>query len=275
MSFCKKCGNEIDMDSKFCPKCGEPVNVNRINIKSENESDRNQQQFGGLECPHCHSHNVNAQIVTENKNTGCLMVFIYIILALTIIGIPIMIIILLAKGKKTTSKTVYVCQSCGRTFNTNQNKSPSEKKKERNVAIFAILAILFCIVFSIIMNNVDTPAADKSEYKELNPQTLYNDYIDNEISADEKYKGNYFYLTGEIYDIKSFLTDKYLEIRFNSSRNSTKTIEITAYFNNIEDIKSVKKGDTVTDYGKFKQRSFEDYMNVTVFSLENCHLNIN
>ena len=48
-------------------------------------------------------------------------------------------------------------------------------------------------------------------------------------------------------------------------------IEITAYFDNKEELLDVKKGDKVTIYGKFHQRSFDNYNGVlTVFSFRNC-----
>ena len=273
-NYCSNCGAKIDSNTKYCSNCGEKITTNNQNHQKEMENTSHIQK---LECPYCKSHNVNAQIITENKNTGCLMIFIYIILALTIIGIPIMIIILLAKGKKTSSKTVYVCQNCGRTFNkfNNTNTNTNVKKNKKLIVTSSIIVFIafLCIILSGAIENSEVKIP-KSEYAELNPQTLYNDYIDNELSADDKYKGNYYYITGEISNIEHFLTDNYLEIRFNSTRDKTKTIEITAYFNNVDELKEVKKGDTVTVYGKFYQRSFEDYNNITVFSLKDCHLNV-
>jgi DNA-directed RNA polymerase subunit RPC12/RpoP len=268
MSFCKKCGTKIDSDSQFCYNCGEKVSI------STNEATINVEQQSNLECPYCKSHDVNIQIINENKNTGCLMIFIYIILALTIIGIPIMIIILLAKGQKTSSKTIYVCHNCGKTFTKTKNLNKKDSKKEILVATIVFIVAFFCIIFSIAMSNINEVNISKSEYEELNPQTLYNDYVDNELLADDKYKENYYYISGTIYDIEHFLTDNYLTMRFTSSRDNTKTIEITAYFNNIEELKEVKKDDKVTVYGKFYQRTFENYMNITVFSLKDCHLNV-
>lgn len=274
-NYCSKCGEKIDSKAKYCSKCGEKITNNQEFEKEITEQEK-KTYASKLECPYCKSHNVNTQVVTENKKTGCLMIFIYIILALTIIGIPIMIIILLAKGKKTSSRTVYVCQNCGRTFNKSDNTNVKNVKKNKKLIIVASILVpiaLLCIILDSVIENSEVKVP-KSEYVKLNPQTLYNDYIDNELSADDKYKGNYYYITGKISDIEHFLNDNYLEIQFDSTRDKTQIIEITAYFNDIDELKEVKKGDTVTVYGQFHQRSIEDYANITVFSLENCHLNV-
>lgn len=274
-NYCRECGSKLDEKSKFCPNCGKEVEKvqsdNLINSQSINNSYNIENT---LHCPHCQSSNVTAQVVTESKSTGCLMIFVYIFLALTVIGIPIMIIILLAKGKKTNSKTVYVCQNCGKQFNKNSSTSINKKYSNKTIiftSIFLILALMLVVI--IESNFTNTEYVDISNYSELNPQVLYNDYIDNEISAKDKYTGNYYYFTGTIYDITQFLNDKYLTIRYTSERNNSIIIEITAYFSSTDDIKNVKKGDTITVCGKFKERTFDNYNNyLTAFSFHSCKL---
>lgn len=272
-NFCSKCGNKLEDDAKFCHNCGEKlVTKDKENSNQVTKYDR-QEEYTSLECPYCKSHNINTQIITENKNCGCLMIFLYLILALTVVGLPIMIFIILAKGKKTASKTIYICQNCGKTFKKSNNIKTKNDKKSVIICSIVIPIAILCFILSAFPEN-SNKYISKSEYTELDPQILYNDYNNNELAADDKYKGNYYYITGEITGIEHFLTDNYLNIRFNSTTDKTKVIEITAYFNDVDELKEVKKGDIATVYGKFHQRSIENYYNVTVFSLKDCHLNM-
>ena len=166
------------------------------------------------------------------------------------------------------------CSNCGSKINKKEVKAKN-KEKDTKVVIIVVIVLIICFI-TAFANSEDTENNKTIEYSSINPQIMHSDYIDNEISAKDKYTGNYYYFTGTIYDIEQFLNDNYLTIRYVSERDSNKYIEITAYFNNPEDLKSVKKGDTVTVYGKFKQRSMENYMNIiTLYSFENCSLNGN
>ena len=267
MNYCSSCGEKIGENQKFCPNCGNNINGTE---PAKKIVDPNK-----LVCPHCGSDNVQVQIVSQNKNTGCLMVFVYVLLALTIVGIPIMILILLLKGTKSVNKKYYVCQNCGRTFNPNPFTGGIGNSNNKNngavVGITIAVVIIFVVIVGVAIGLKDMDYVEFDQYQALNPQELHNDYLDNEVSAKDKYVGNYYYFTGEIFGIEEFLNDKYLEIRYTSERDNSKVIELDAYFNSADDIKDVKKGDTVTVYCKFKQRSIENYMNtVTSYSLHSC-----
>ena len=278
MSYCKECGAKLTDDTKFCHNCGKKVELERetkeeINKKTELEKNNIE---NSLKCPKCNSNNINAQIVTENKPTGCLTVFLYIILALTIVGIPIMIIILLAKGKKTSSRTVYVCQNCGNTFSKNpfsSSKNNAKKDTKATTIIIILVAIILIVTIAVGIGSKDKEYVDFSEYKKLNIQALHNDYLSNEISAKDKYIGNYYYFTGTVSDITEFLTDKYITLKYTSEVDSNKKIEINAYFSDVEELKKVKKGDKITIYGKFKEQSIKDYMNITTsYTFHSCRI---
>ena len=139
-----------------------------------------------------------------------------------------------------------------------------------------ILLLVFLIITMFSMSGCffdQNDYVDFSEYAAINPQELHNDYYENEIAAKEKYTDHYYYFTGTIHDITQYLGDNYLTIRYTFDKDPSKIIEFTAYFNNENDLKSVKKGDTVTVYGKFHQRSIENYMNlITSYSFKSCRI---
>lgn len=64
-------------------------------------------------CPKCGSDKINVQVISQPRRRGCFKIFLYILLACTIIGIPIMILIAVLRGRKTTNRTIKVCQNCG------------------------------------------------------------------------------------------------------------------------------------------------------------------
>ena len=151
--------------------------------------------------------------------------------------------------------------------------------KTNSNAIISIFTIILIIIVGTIFANSylnNKEIIDKNKCEAIDIQKLHNDYDDNEITAKEKYANNLYYFSGEIHDISEFLNDKYIVLRYTSSRNQSKIIEITAYFDNADDLKNVKKGDLVTIYGKFKDRSIENYMNtITSYSFKSCLLEKN
>lgn len=65
-----------------------------------------------LKCKYCNSTNVTVQAVERQKKRGIIMSIIWILLALCTCGIALLIPILTKKGSKT--KSVIVCQNCGK-----------------------------------------------------------------------------------------------------------------------------------------------------------------
>lgn len=137
-----------------------------------------------------------------------------------------------------------------------------------SLAIITIIVSVSCYFF-FNRNNEDI---DKSKCNLIDIQTLHNDYTDNEIYAEDKYSGNYYYFTEEVYKVTEYLGDYYITFRFNSDRDNTKTIEINAYFKDKNALKNITKGDLLTIYGKFKQRSIKNYANISAYSFEHCKL---
>lgn len=119
----------------------------------------------------------------------------------------------------------------------------------------------------------DKEYASKDKYTKLNIQQMHNDYDSNEITAKEKYPYNYYYFTEKINDVVEYLGDTYLTFMIHSTNKKAKTsgIELTAYFESGDMLKNVKKGDKVTVYCKFKERSIENYFGTTSYSFHSCH----
>lgn len=65
-----------------------------------------------LTCKYCGSTNVVAQAVEKQKKRGIIMSLLWILLAICTCGLALLIPILTKKGSKT--KSVIVCQNCGK-----------------------------------------------------------------------------------------------------------------------------------------------------------------
>ena len=140
-----------------------------------------------------------------------------------------------------------------------------------------VVVILFIIFLMTGCMDVETEYVSKEEYSKLDIQQLHNDYDSNEITAKDKYQYNYYYFTEEIDDVVEYMGDTYLKFLIHSDNKNAKTsgIDISAYFANKEMLKEVKKGDTVTIYCKFKERSIENYMGTSGYSFHSCQFENN
>lgn len=69
-----------------------------------------------LNCKHCGSTNISVQAIEKKKKRGIIMSLIWIILACCTCGIALLIPMLIRKGSKT--KSVIVCQNCGKITKT-------------------------------------------------------------------------------------------------------------------------------------------------------------
>ena len=101
---CEACGTEHE--ANFCPNCGSAAGT----------ASSQPQQDSLLECPKCHSHNVNVHPVTETKvkNRGCFGWLLWIFLAVITCGLIIIIPLLTNTKSKSVTRTEAVCQNCGK-----------------------------------------------------------------------------------------------------------------------------------------------------------------
>ncbi len=148
---------------------------------------------------------------------------------------------------------------------------------EKKLGFFSmlIIAIIIVVGYHHFFDKDKFEGFEKEDCKYVDIQQLDKDYEDNEISAEEKYKDNFYYFTEEITDItKSDLGDSYLTLRFQSSEEN-RVIDIDAHFDNDDDLKKVTKGDLVTIYGQFRHRTIHDYMNtLNTYSFYHCKMDV-
>ena len=69
-----------------------------------------------LTCKYCGSHNVTVQAVEKLIKRGIIMSLFWILLSVCTLGIVLLIPLLTKKGSKT--KSVIVCQDCGKISKT-------------------------------------------------------------------------------------------------------------------------------------------------------------
>ena len=91
-----------------------------------------------------------------------------------------------------------------------------KKKKSGKTALIVIGCVFgFCALMGILFGEeepadsssgiaqVDTSSKAQIQYIEISAQDLWNAFEDNEVAADEKYKGEYVKVTGIVNDINS------------------------------------------------------------------------
>lgn len=164
------------------------------------------------------------------------------------------------------------CKYCKTEIDKKAKICPNCHKKQVSPALVAFVLIISAIAIAITIASSQTEKeVNFDDYIQLNPQELHNDYVENEISAKDKYEGNYYYFTGKIFKVEEFLGDTYLKIQYKYDKDNSKLIELDAYFRNADDLKTVKKDDDVTVYCKFKNRGIEEFMNViTTYTFKEC-----
>jgi hypothetical protein len=105
---------------------------------------------------------------------------------------------------------------------------------------------------------------DLSDAAEVDYKTLYNDYIDNPINADQKYKGKSLILTGAVGDINREINQSpYITFDIGTLKN------IRMDFNKSEESKVAKliKGQTVKIVGTCKGT-----ITTTIVILNDCYI---
>ena len=168
------------------------------------------------------------------------------------------------------------CPNCGNQTTTDNQMKNIKVNTNNNFSIVRVLLTTFVLLIGIIVFIAIVVKKDgdnyksKNEYSPLDVNQLQKDYENNEISAADKYEGNFYYLTGTIHKVEHFITDDYLILQYKYSGNKYRTIEINAYFSDADKIKNVNKGDKVTVYCKFHKRLIESFGNTSSYSLHNC-----
>ena len=110
-----------------------------------------------------------------------------------------------------------------------------------------ILSVLFFIVIGLASIEDEAPAIN-SETKpvlSVNSKTLYKDYTNNEIAADDKYKGKVIQVSGTIRDIgNDIMDDAYITLVGDDFFG-----DIQCFFPDKSSLLKVNKGQKVTVVG--------------------------
>lgn len=165
------------------------------------------------------------------------------------------------------------CPECGAPAEANEvaYSTPVAKPKKKGgclkivmIALFAILALLVLIV--AIGGSSDEPASDAAgsvassstvatpepepEYIEVTAKDLLAAYDENTVAADNTYKGQLLKVTGTVGSIgKDILDSAYVTL---TNGEPYALVSVQCYFakDNLDDIATLKEGDTVTITGK-------------------------
>ena len=164
------------------------------------------------------------------------------------------------------------CQKCGTEHNNNfcpncgnPVNSPKKKRKNSNTVIIVLASVisfigLYILLFSIgsAMNEdannsegLSSPSQTSSTENpiEVSAQDLWDAFEENEIAAEEKYKGKLIKITGIVSDInsKDFLTDDNILLEVDGTYWGC----VQCNFNsaNAKAIANVQKGKKVTIIG--------------------------
>jgi hypothetical protein len=191
-------------------------------------------------------------------------------------------------GKEIADDTKF-CPECGGQITGPApllQVDPNMPKKRKSgcgtcglIALGVLIAFIALIFFPIIFSGTNsettqtestqatttpTTAPTEEPVIEITPSELYNAYEENEVAADNEYKGKKVRITGTIEDIgKDILDDVYITI------NAGDYDEIQCYFENqkqIDKVATLKSGEEVTIVGECSGLSI---LNVV---LQNCEL---
>jgi hypothetical protein len=134
------------------------------------------------------------------------------------------------------------------------------KRKRRKTLLFVFGGIfLFSIIIAVVSSNTkDKSSGTQLPQENKEPQSewpqaqiitaadLVSKYEDNEVSADDEYKGKNFYVTGILSHIgKDILDDIYITLKAGNGFRS-----VQCYISNAQLAAQLRKGDRVKIYGK-------------------------
>lgn len=226
--FCPNCGKETN--AKFCPECGTEVNAELKTAEPTPSQPKT--------------------VIKVKKSDFCKGCGSYL------------------------GPNVVVCPRCGK-------KVPTRKSKDIKLVITIVSIIIGIVIIANIFgedstNDVPTsaqPAATSSETQsskasskteeiiDVDYNVLYDEYKENEIAADQKYKGKKLKLTGQISRIgQDIINTPYIIIEvktFDGIRLDFKSSEK-------EKLANLSTGQTITVIGKCKGKIILDV------NLEDC-----
>ena len=112
---------------------------------------------------------------------------------------------------------------------------------------YTLIAIIIFSFLGVASLEDDAPSIDSGTEPVLsvNSKTLYKDYSNNEIAADDKYKGKIIQVNGTIRDIgNDIMDDAYVTLIGDEFFG-----DIQCYFNDKLNVVDLKKGQRITVVG--------------------------
>ncbi len=112
---------------------------------------------------------------------------------------------------------------------------------------FSIISILFFLLIAIASLEDDAPpiSSDTTAEVSVNSKKLFSDYSNNEIAADDRYKGKIIQVSGTIRDIGNDLMDEaYITLIGDEFFG-----DIQCFFPDKSNLVNVKKGQKVSVVG--------------------------
>lgn len=139
--FCKKCGNQVDDESKFCARCGTPVSGE----EQTQSPDAGSHVMGGkrLHCPECGGTRLNA--IVESTTTGAVGINTAMTRRVGVSGYNF----------DTTHRNYWLCHNCGSKFRNLQNlreENNAVTKKKRIALVLTLVFLLLMLVCIVAMN---------------------------------------------------------------------------------------------------------------------------
>lgn len=110
--FCSNCGKELTPGKAFCGFCGASANGEPPQIPKYQQTINaySQPSKQGIMCPKCKQTNVAVQAIAETDKRGCFATLMWLFLICLTLGLAL---IPLLRGRKSTTRSYAVCQTCG------------------------------------------------------------------------------------------------------------------------------------------------------------------
>lgn len=157
-----------------------------------------------------------------------------------------------------------VCKECGTEISSSAKVCPKcgKKQKMSKGAIGAIVVLLLIVIVaasggdssnnntnSIATSTTPNEQQEVEELLEVDYKILWQDYQDNAIGADAKYKGKLLKLTGEIEDINREIAGNPY-VTFQAGDYSFYNVRLTFKKSEEEKISTLAKGQQITIKGE-------------------------
>ncbi len=134
---------------------------------------------------------------------------------------------------------------------------------------FWLIVVIVLLVIIIPKDNEQSTASNTTENVaqeqpafelEVTASTLFDEYQDNEVSADNKYKGKIILVDGTVQQVrKDFMDNMIVELT-----TSNQFMPINCYFENADVVASLSKGNNIKIIGKV------DGITIGIVKIEDC-----